>query len=71
MNFELTDDNNRSESAAKNDIFRGTANYITSENTFHFNDGWSFKRKDFMYGLKQSTHSQVITLFEKFFLMIY
>ena len=33
-NFELTDDNNRSENAAKNDIFRGTANYITSENTF-------------------------------------
>ena len=27
VNFELTDDNNRSESAAKNDIFRGTANY--------------------------------------------
>ena len=38
VNFELTDDNmyNRSESAAKNDIFRGTANYITSENTFSF-----------------------------------
>ena len=34
VNFELTDDNNRSESVAKNDIFRGTANYITSENTF-------------------------------------
>ena len=30
---------------------------------FHFNDGWSFKRKAFMYGAKQSTHSQVITLF--------
>ena len=24
-----------------------------------------------MYGAKESTHSQVITLFEKFFLMIY
>ena len=34
VNFELIDDNNRSESAAKNDILRGTANYITSENTF-------------------------------------
>ena len=34
VNFELTDENNRSESAARNDIFRGTANYITSENTF-------------------------------------
>ena len=34
VNFELTDDNNRSESAAKKDIFRGTANYITTENTF-------------------------------------
>ena len=34
VNFELTDDNNRSESAAKNDILRGTADYITSENTF-------------------------------------
>ena len=30
VNFELTDDNNRSEKAAKNDIFRGTANYTTS-----------------------------------------
>ena len=38
---------------------------------FHYNDGWSFKRKAFMYGAKMSTHSQVITLFEKFFLMIY
>ena len=35
VKFQLTDDNNRSESAAKNvDILRGTANYITSENTF-------------------------------------
>ena len=34
VNFELTDNNNRSENAAKNNIFRGTANYITSENTF-------------------------------------
>ena len=34
VNFELTDDNKRSESAAKNDIFRGTANHITSKNTF-------------------------------------
>ena len=34
VNFELIDDNNWSENAAKNDIFRGTANYITSENTF-------------------------------------
>ena len=34
VSFELTDDNNRSESAAKNDILRGTANYITTENTF-------------------------------------
>ena len=33
VNFD-SDDINRSESAAKNDIFRGTANYITSENTF-------------------------------------
>ena len=33
VSFELTDDNNRSESAAKIDIFRGTANHITSENT--------------------------------------
>ena len=33
---------------------------------FHLNDGWSF-----MYVAKLSTHSQVITLFEKFFLMIY
>ena len=38
---------------------------------FHFDDAWSFKRKTFMYSAKQSTHSQVITLFEKFFLMIY
>ena len=34
VNFELIDDNNWSENAAKNNIFRGTANYITSENTF-------------------------------------
>ena len=34
MSFELTDDNNRSKSAAKNDILRGTANYVTTENTF-------------------------------------
>ena len=34
VSFELTDNNNRSESAAKNDILRGTANYITTENTF-------------------------------------
>ena len=35
VNFELIDDNNRTENAAaNNDIFRGTANYITSENTF-------------------------------------
>ena len=34
VNFELIVGNNRSESAAKNDILRGTANYITSENTF-------------------------------------
>ena len=34
MSFELTDDNNRSKSAAKNDILRATANYITTENTF-------------------------------------
>ena len=34
VNFdELIDDNNRSDIAAKHDIFRGTANYITSENT--------------------------------------
>ena len=38
VNFELTDDNNRSESAAKNDIFRGTANHITlvfQKKSFH------------------------------------
>ena len=34
VNFELIVGNNRSESAAKNDILRGTANYITSEITF-------------------------------------
>ena len=35
VSFDLTDDNKRSESAGKNDILRGTANYIlTSENTF-------------------------------------
>ena len=35
VNFELIDDNNRTENAAaKNDLFRGTVNYITSENTF-------------------------------------
>ena len=34
MSFELTDDNNRSKSAAKNDILRGTANYVTTENSF-------------------------------------
>ena len=34
MNFEVIDDNNKSESDAKNDIFRGTANYITTKNTF-------------------------------------
>ena len=34
MSFELTDDNNRSNSAAKNDILRGTANYVTTENSF-------------------------------------
>ena len=34
VNFELIDDNNRSENAAKNDILKGTANYITSTNTF-------------------------------------
>ena len=34
VKFQLTDDNNRSESAAKNYILRGTANYITCENTF-------------------------------------
>ena len=33
VNFKLIDDNNRT-TAAKNDIFRGTVNYITSENTF-------------------------------------
>ena len=65
VNFELIVGNNRSESAAKNDIFIGTANYITSI-LFHFNDAWSFRRKAFMYSAKQSTHSQVITLFEKF-----
>ena len=34
VNFELIDDKNWPEIAAKHDIFRGTANYITSENTF-------------------------------------
>ena len=33
VNFELIDNNNRSENAAKNNILRGTAN-LTSENTF-------------------------------------
>ena len=34
VKFELIDDNKRSESTAKNDVFRGRANYITTENTF-------------------------------------
>ena len=73
MNFELTDDNNRSESAAKNDILRGTAKLYNLRKYFFtlMIGGWSLKRKAFMYDAKQSTHSQVITLFEKFFLIIY
>ena len=34
VNLELIDDNNRSESAAKHDIFRGTAHYITYRKYF-------------------------------------
>ena len=74
VNFELTGVNNRSKNLAKKDIFLGTANYITTEILFHWNDGWSFERKaffSFMYGAKMSTYSKMITLFEKFFLMIY
>ena len=34
VNFELIDNNNKPDNAAKNNIFRGTASYITSEYTF-------------------------------------
>ena len=48
VKFQLTDDNNRSESAAKNvDILRGTANYITSENTFSLWWWVVFQKKSF------------------------
>ena len=45
--FWVTDDNNRSEIAAKHDIFRGTANYVTSENTFSLSWWVVFQKKSF------------------------